>query len=83
MNHSLLALGLALFLVFLYNTFQASAILVKVTLILLSGRSSVGATDIPTQTPGNGRRLIRYLLTGLLCFGAAAFVLTMALPRSG
>jgi len=82
MNHSLLALGIAVFLVSLYNNVRAAAILVKVILIRLSERSPIGATAILMQTPGKERGLIRYALTGFLCFATSVFVLTMALPRS-
>ncbi len=88
MNHSLLALGIAVFLVSLYNNVRAAAILVKVILrlayncdfIRLSERSPIGATALLIQTPGKERGLIRYMLTGFLCFATSVFVLTMALP---
>jgi hypothetical protein len=82
MNHSLLALGIAVFLVSLYNNVRAAAILVRVILIPLSERSPIGATAILMQNPLKERGFIRYMLTGLLCFATSVFVLTMALSPS-
>lgn len=82
MNHLLLALGIAVFLVSLYNNVRVPAILAKVILIRLSERSPIGATAILMQNPLKARGFIRYMLTGLLCFATSVFVPTMASPPS-